>query len=73
MQATRIFLTLTSIALAGCASPHARNPADPLEPFNRGVYQFNDTVDKAISKPVAQGYQAPIPLPPPNINTKFFL
>ena len=72
MQATRIFLTLTAIALAGCASPHARNPADPLEPFNRGVYQFNDTVDKAISKPVAQGYKAAMPVPGQIMVSNFF-
>ena len=63
MQTTRIFLTFTVIALAGCASPHAKNPVDPLESFNRGVYQFNDAVDKAIAKPVAQGYKAVMPVP----------
>ena len=63
MQITRIFLTLTVIALTGCASPHARNPVDPLESFNRGIYQFNDAVDKAIAKPVAQGYKAVMPVP----------
>jgi phospholipid-binding lipoprotein MlaA len=45
--------------LGGCAL--GRNPADPLEPLNRGVYQFNDAVDKAIVKPVAQAYRAVIP------------
>ena len=72
MQATRILLTLTAIALAGCASPHTRNPADPLEPFNRGVYRFNDTVDKAISKPVAQGYKAAMPVPGQIMVSNFF-
>jgi len=47
--------------LAGCAS--ARNPSDPLEPLNRGIYRFNDTVDKAVAKPVAQAYDAIIPAP----------
>ena len=32
--------------LGGCAI--GRDPRDPLEPFNRGVYQFNETLDKAI-------------------------
>jgi phospholipid-binding lipoprotein MlaA len=49
--------------LAGCASgPHA-NPHDPLEPFNRGVYQFNDAVDVAVIKPVAIAYQDVVPQP----------
>lgn len=30
---------------------------DPLQGFNRGVYRFNDAVDRAALKPVAQGYQ----------------
>lgn len=72
MQTTRIFLTLTVIALAGCASPQVKNPADPLESFNRGVYQFNDTVDKAIAKPVAQGYNAVMPLPGKIMVSNFF-
>lgn len=45
--------------LAGCAGAH--NPNDPLEPINRGIYRFNDTIDKAVVKPVAQGYSAVMP------------
>lgn len=45
--------------LGGCAS--AGDPRDPFEPFNRGVYQFNEGVDKAVLKPVAQAYRAVIP------------
>ena len=29
-----------TLALAGCAA--GPNPRDPLEPFNRGVSQFNE-------------------------------
>jgi phospholipid-binding lipoprotein MlaA len=62
MNAIRILLTLAVFALiSGCASNRASNPADPLESFNRSVYQFNDAVDKAITKPVAQGYDAVMP------------
>ena len=32
------------------------NPKDPYEGFNRGVYKFNDTIDGAILKPIAMGY-----------------
>ncbi len=46
--------------LAGCASTVAP-PADPLESLNRGTYAFNDAVDRAVLKPVAQGYQAVTP------------
>lgn len=64
MNIIRILLTLAVIALTtGCASTQVKNPADPLEPFNRGVYQFNDTLDKAVVKPVSQGYVAIVPPP----------
>lgn len=43
--------------LAGCASGPNANPHDPMEPFNRGVYQFNDAVDTAVLKPVATAYR----------------
>lgn len=48
---------LGAALLAGCASGPNANPKDPLEPFNRGVYQFNDAVDTAILKPVATAYR----------------
>ena len=53
---------LLSLAnLAGCAT--AQNPKDPLEPFNRKVYQFNETIDRLALKPVAKGYRAAVPVP----------
>ncbi|MBI5429365.1 MAG: VacJ family lipoprotein [Nitrosomonadales bacterium] len=66
MDSLRRLLPLAALLIAaplltGCAG--ANNPADPLEPFNRGVYRFNDTVDKAAIKPVAQAYKAVIPEP----------
>lgn len=60
-----IFLPITllaSLTLSGCAStsPNA-NPKDPFEGFNRGMYKFNDAVDRAVLKPVAQGYNKVMP------------
>lgn len=51
-----------SIFLLGCAH-HATNPQDPFEPFNRKVYKFNDTFDRALFKPTAKVYKAMIPAP----------
>jgi phospholipid-binding lipoprotein MlaA len=59
MKLIRTCIALAALALAGCTS--AKNPADPLEPFNRGVYKFNDTLDRAIVKPVAKGYDKVMP------------
>ncbi len=59
MRTFRTFIVLAALALTGCAS--GTNPADPFESFNRGVYKFNDTLDKAVGKPVAQGYEKVMP------------
>lgn len=45
------------LGLTGCATGPNANPADPLEPFNRSMYKFNDTVDRAVLKPVATVYR----------------
>jgi phospholipid-binding lipoprotein MlaA len=58
MNAIRIIIILTAAALTACAT---NNPADPLEPMNRGIYKFNNAVDKAVIKPVARGYKAVVP------------
>jgi phospholipid-binding lipoprotein MlaA len=42
--------------LAGCATQNS-NPNDPLEGFNRAMFSFNDTLDRAALKPIAQGYE----------------
>lgn len=44
--------------ISGCAT---QTNKDPLEGLNRGIYKFNDTVDKAAVKPVAGAYKAVIP------------
>ena len=70
MKLIHISITIATLALTGCAS--AKNPADPLEPFNRGVYKFNDTLDRAIAKPVAQGYDKFVPDTAKMMVTNFF-
>lgn len=56
-------LTLGLCALAGCATGPTADPRDPLEPFNRGMTSFNETVDKAVLKPVATAYTEVLPSP----------
>jgi phospholipid-binding lipoprotein MlaA len=34
---------------------------DPWEPINRRIYNFNDAVDTAVIRPVAQGYEKVMP------------
>lgn len=38
-----------------------KNPRDPLEGFNRVMFSFNDTLDQAVLKPVAQAYRDVLP------------
>lgn len=56
------FLSLL-LVVSGCASGPDANPRDPIEPFNRGVYKFNDVLDRAVVKPVATAYQDVLPQP----------
>lgn len=58
MRHIALLLAMTA-GLAGCAT--GSNPQDPYEGFNRGVYKFNDGLDRAVLKPVAKGYQAVTP------------
>jgi phospholipid-binding lipoprotein MlaA len=66
----RLLLLIPVMLLAGCSS--ARNPNDPLEPLNRGIYKFNDSIDKAVIKPVAQGYSAVMPVVGKTMVSNFF-
>jgi phospholipid-binding lipoprotein MlaA len=66
-------LLAAAVALGGCASvpaggaapaaaaPAAANPVDPWENWNRKVFAFNDSVDEAVLKPVAEGYRKVVP------------
>ena len=44
------------LLISGCATGPNANPHDPFEPYNRSMYKFNDTVDRAVLKPVATAY-----------------
>ena len=57
------------LGLAGCASvpagppgsPAAATAIDPFERWNRKVFAFNEAVDEAVLKPVAQVYRDVVP------------
>ncbi len=64
---------LAAIFLSGCASTSGyHNPDDPLEGWNRGVYKFNDTLDRNVVKPVAKGYTTVVPTPARVMVNNFF-
>jgi phospholipid-binding lipoprotein MlaA len=58
----RLWLALCLLAaLAGCATGPEADPRDPLEPWNRTVYGFNDKVDQVVARPVATAYRRVVP------------
>ncbi|NEX61304.1 MlaA family lipoprotein [Noviherbaspirillum galbum] len=57
-RAIRVLALAAALALAGCAT---NNPKDPLEPFNRAVFSFNDKLDKVAIKPAAEVYSNVLP------------
>ncbi len=57
----RLVVVLLACLVSACATGPNANPKDPLEPFNRGVYKFNDTVDRNVLKPVASTYKEVVP------------
>ncbi len=63
-------ILLLSVLVSGCAV--APNKSDPFEKFNRGVFAFNEGVDKIMLKPVAESYQAIMPEPIDQGITNFF-
>lgn len=61
-QYTRLTGAAVVFALvAGCATGPNANPADPFEPFNRGVFTFNDKLDEAVLVPVSTAYVNVLP------------
>ena len=59
----RVVAVLLVAAVAGCATGPDANPKDPLEPFNRKMFAFNDALDTHLIKPVAISYTKVIPSP----------
>ena len=59
----RCLIALAVMAIAsGCATMNGpSNRQDPWESYNRGMYKFNDALDKAVLKPVAQSYVEGVP------------
>ncbi len=67
-----LVLLLALLVLGGCATSGARGNAaaaeeeetwDPVEPFNRAMFSFNEKFDQWLLKPVAKGYDWLLPQP----------
>jgi phospholipid-binding lipoprotein MlaA len=56
-----ILVALAAATLGGCATTGENASNDPWEGLNRKTYAFNDAVDQAVLKPLAQGYVRTVP------------
>ena len=63
---------LLSMSFLFSQSVFAATEEDPWEGFNRSMFAFNDTIDGAVLKPVAQGYKAITPTPVQKGVSNFF-
>ncbi len=72
---TAMSSALAVMLLAGCATKTLgpANPQDPWESSNRSVYEFNDAVDRALFKPVAEAYAFITPQPVRSCINNIFL
>lgn len=69
---SRLCLMILPIFVAACAHNPPDDPYDPIEPVNRGIYQFNDVVDTYALRPVAVGYTKITPDPVERGVSNFF-
>lgn len=75
MISLRLLLLGASLGLTGCSTLHLSaytQQKDPFEPLNRKLYALNDTLDRTLVKPLAQGYAAATPQPVKTVVNNFF-
>ena len=60
-----VTIILFGLLVSGCAGllrhEGSGDPRDPWEGTNRAIFKFNESVDKTILKPLAQGYEKNVP------------
>jgi phospholipid-binding lipoprotein MlaA len=68
----KVNFAVVSTLVLTMGSSFAVANSDPLEPINRGVFVFNEQVDKYLAKPAAQVYDKVTPKPVSTAVTDFF-
>ena len=53
----KVVITLSVALSLSATMVHAQSENDPWEGFNRAVFNFNEGLDRAVLKPVTQGYR----------------
>ena len=75
MGARGVLGIVLACCLSGCVTlppGHTPPPQDPWESWNRGVYKVNDSIDRAVVKPLARGYVKVVPSPARTGVSNFF-
>lgn len=68
-----LFISLLLLSLSGCTTLQGvADPKDPLESYNRSMFEINDNIDRYVLKPVAKGYDAITPNPVQKGISNFF-
>ena len=67
-----VHLALVFALAAGLTTDVRADERDPWEGFNRGIFTFNDTVDRWVLEPVAKGYDVITPDPLQECISNFF-
>lgn len=57
----QLVLVTAVVMLTGCASGNGPGNNDPLEPYNRAMFEFNDAFDRNIARPTAEAYKETMP------------
>lgn len=65
-------LSFAGTLLTACSTVQTPSKDDPWEGLNRTVFSFNDKVDSAVIRPVAQGYVKVVPQPVRTSIANFF-
>jgi phospholipid-binding lipoprotein MlaA len=55
-------LAVFVIFISGCASVSVKSTVDPWESWNRSIFNFNDSLDSGLVKPVAAAYVSTVPV-----------
>ena len=65
-KALATFLGVCALQLCAGVAPvfgESEEPYDPIEPVNRAIFDFNDSVDIHVLEPVARAYKENLPAP----------
>jgi phospholipid-binding lipoprotein MlaA len=65
-------IAFAALTLTACSTVRTPSKGDPLEGLNRTFFKVNDTLDSAVLKPVAKGYNWVLPQGIRNSISNFF-